>query len=92
MAARKIESRPALLEIAHRNLARWRERNGATPGDAIRAWRKVLRLSWPQVSALMTEQTEDGVRLRSTTPLLDVLTPRERKRIYDAFRMALDRP
>jgi hypothetical protein len=34
----------------------------------------------------MTAQTEEGVRLRSTTPFLDVLTPRERRRLYEAFQ------
>ena len=87
MAARKIEIQPELLEIAHHNLARWRERGSGTPGVVIRAWRKALRLPWPEVSALITEQTEAGVRLRSTTPFIDVLTPRERRRIYEAFRL-----
>ena len=86
LAARKIEAQPELLEVAHRNLARWRERGSATPGAAIRAWRSVLHRTWPEISALMTEQSELGIRLRGTTPFFGVLTPRERKRVYDAFR------
>jgi hypothetical protein len=52
----------------------------------IRAWRKLLRRPWPEIWACMTAQTEEGVRLRSTTPFLDVLTPRERRRLYEAFQ------
>jgi len=89
MVARKIDGNPHLLEIAHLALARWRECGSATPDTAIRAWRKVLRLPWPEIAALMTEQSDAGVCLRSTTPLLDVLTPRERKKICDAFRVVL---
>ncbi|MGH8204738.1 MAG: hypothetical protein ACREST_09030 [Steroidobacteraceae bacterium] len=92
MAARKIDGQPQLLEIARSNLARWRERNNGTPGAAIRAWRRVLRLPWPEIAASMTEQSENGVRLRSTTPFLDVLTRRERKLVYDAFRVVKINP
>jgi hypothetical protein len=87
MVARKIDDKPRLLETAHQNLARWRKRDSGTSGVAIRAWCKALRLPWPELAALMTEQSGDGVRLRSTTPFLDVLTPREQKRVYDAFRV-----
>jgi hypothetical protein len=91
MVARKIENHPELLERAHRTLARWRERVSGVPGAAIRAWSQALRLPWPEFATLMTEQSENGVRLRSMTPLLDVLTARERKRVYDAFRVVKGR-
>jgi hypothetical protein len=87
MVARKIDAQPGLLDIAHQSLVRWRERDSGTPGEAIRTWRKALRLAWPEISALMTEQSERAVRLRSTTPFLGVLTPRERRRVYKAFRV-----
>lgn len=87
MVARKIETQPSLLARAHANLARWRERGSGASGAAIRAWSKVLRMPWPEIAALMTEQSENGLRLRSTTPFLGVLSSRERKRICDAFRL-----
>jgi hypothetical protein len=87
MVARKIETQPSLLAHAHANLTRWLERGSGAPGAAIRAWSKVLRLPWPEIAALMTEQSEIGLRLRSMTPFRGVLSPRERKRICDAFRL-----
>lgn len=83
--ARKIEHNPALLEIAHRNLARWRERSSGATGAAIREWRQVLRQPWPAIASLLTEQSEAAVQLRQTTPFVGVLSRRERTRLYAAF-------
>lgn len=52
----------------------------------------MLRLPWPEIAALMTEQSENGVRLRGTTPFLEVLTLRERRRVCDAFRVVKGKP
>lgn len=86
VAARKIEADPRLLEALHRRLSQWCKRNSGVPGEARRAWRKLLRLPWPEMAARMTEQSEAGLRLRSFTPIADVLKPRERRLVYDAFR------
>lgn len=86
LAARKIEDDPDLLEVAHRRLASWRQRGSGQAGDVIRQWRKVLARPWPEIAALMTEQSEAAVRLRHTTPFTGVLTPRERQRLHAAFR------
>lgn len=67
-------------------MATWRERGSGTPGVAIRAWRKALRLPWPDLMNLMTEQSEKAVALRSLTPFVNVLTQPERRRVYDGFR------
>jgi hypothetical protein len=34
----------------------------------------------------VTEQSENAARLRQSSPFAGVLSPAERKRIYDAFR------
>lgn len=85
--AKKIERNPALLEIAHQNLARWQERGSGAEGAGITAWRQVLRRSWPAIASLLTEQSEAAVRLRQTTPFVGVLSRRERDRVYAAFRI-----
>jgi hypothetical protein len=89
MAAEKIRLKPALLEIVFRSFARWQERDRCVPGESIRAWRKLLRLPWPQIAARLTEQSPRGVKLRRTAPLFGVLTAHERKRICAAFRQGL---
>lgn len=47
-------------------------------GSAIRDWRKVLRLTWPEIAALMTEQSASGVQLRRATPESSYPTPTSR--------------
>ena len=86
-AALKIDCNPALLETARRTLERWRERGSGAAGSWKRAWGLVLDLPWPTVAARMTEQSERGVQLRQATPFMAVLTARERRKIYDAFRV-----
>jgi CBS domain containing-hemolysin-like protein len=54
----------------------------------VRLWRAVLRQPWPRIAALLTEQSERGVRLRSVTPFFGVLTAMERQMIFRAFRLA----
>jgi hypothetical protein len=85
MAVEKIERDNALLGIVHRNFQRWQQRDSGVPGGPIRAWRKLLRLSWPQIAARLTEQSPQGLRLRAMTPLFGVLSARERRRIAGAF-------
>jgi hypothetical protein len=85
MAAHKISVDIALLDIVHRNFERWQQRDSGVPGAPVRAWRKLLRLPWPEIAARLTEQSPQGLRLRAMTPLFGVLTARERRSIASAF-------
>ena len=87
LIAQKIDRDPGLLEMARRNLARWRQRTapGHRPGWMV-TWSALLRRPWPEIAARLTALTEDGARLRQSTPFAGVLTPTERRRIHDAFR------
>jgi hypothetical protein len=86
LVARKIAADPSLLDVARRNLARWRRNaRGAAP-KYLDEWDDILGLPWPRVAALLTEQSERAVRLRQSSPFAGVLTPAERRRIYEAFR------
>lgn len=83
---RKIEREPKLLGIARRNLERWAERHAGTPPLWMKEWRAILKRPWLQIASLLTEQSENAARLRQSTPFAGVLTSRERRRIYEAFR------
>ena len=86
MIAEKINRDLSLLDIVYRSFRRWQDKSRAVPGDALRMWRAALRLPWPQIAALLTEQSERGVKLRSTAPFFGILSARERERIFAAFR------
>jgi hypothetical protein len=86
LIARKIEEQPSLLRIARRNIAAWSRAAGQKVPHYLVEWRRILKRPWPQIAALVTEQSENAARLRQSSPFAGVLSPAERKRIYDAFR------
>lgn len=84
--AQKINSDPTLLNVAKRNLQAWSAKHVDNPPRYLAEWRRILGRPWPEIAALITEQNEDAVRLRQSSPFAGVLTPAERKVVYDAFR------
>ena len=83
---RKITRDPELLRIPERNLERWRARSlGPTP-ICLDEWSRLLRKPWAEVAEFIVSDSEDAIRLRQSSPFAGILTPTERKRIYDAFR------
>lgn len=86
LIARKIMAEPSLIGIAHRNIEAWRRKTAGAEPEYLAEWQRILALPVPQLAALITEQSENAVRLRQSSPFAGILTAAERKRIYDAFR------
>jgi hypothetical protein len=84
--AAKIERDNEVLSVARRNLERWGTRWKESPPAWLAEWRKILRRPWKEIASIITETSENATRLRQSSPFAGVLTPFERKRIYDAFR------
>jgi hypothetical protein len=85
LIARRIAARPALLQVARRNLAAWRARYGGIAPRALDEWRSILERPWPEIAALITDPGEPAARLRQSSPFAGVLTAAERRRVYEAF-------
>jgi hypothetical protein len=85
LIARKIARAPGLLDIARRNLDRWRAARGTEP-PALAEWRAILARPWREVAAVLTDPGEEATRLRQSSPFAGVLSAAERRRIYEAFR------
>lgn len=84
--ARKIERDPKLLQIARSNVERWStQRNDERP-TWLNEWRELLNQPWENIAALITEPSENGARLRQSSPFAGILTNQERWRIHEAFR------
>lgn len=83
---RKIERDPRLLEIANRNLESWSARSPDELPVWLTEWRELLQRPWPELAAILTEPSEDGARLRQSSPFAGILADAERARIYEAFR------
>lgn len=86
LAARRIAKDPRLLGRARDTLVRWLERYGERPPAALLEWKALLERPWGEVAARATALTEDGARLRQSSPLATLLAEDERRRVYDAFR------
>jgi hypothetical protein len=86
LIAQKIGRDPRLLDVARRNLAAWLARYGDNPPRALEEWQAILARPWPEVAALITDPGEAAARLRQSSPFAGVLTPSERRRVYEAFR------
>src|SRR6266704_4329453 len=86
LIARKIEADRRLLAAARRNLEKWIARHGDAVPRALEEWCEILDRPWPEIAALITDADEPAVRLRQSSPFAGVLTPGERRRVYEAFR------
>jgi len=87
LVARKIGSDRRVLDAARHRLATWIERYGeGAPPRALGEWREILERPWPEIAALITDAGESAIRLRQSSPFAGVLTPSERRRVYEAFR------
>jgi hypothetical protein len=86
LIARKLARSPGLLAIARENLRRWGERWGDDTPVWLEEWQAIVKRPWREVAAFITEMSPRATRLRQSSPFAGVLTPQERKRIYDAFR------
>jgi hypothetical protein len=83
----KIERDPKLLDIPRNNLQRWNARWEKNEVPAwYEQWCAIMNRSWPEIAAIITEPSEEGARLRQSSPFAGVLSAEQRKRIYEAFR------
>lgn len=86
LAARRIAADPRLLARARSTVARWLERHGGRPPPALVEWRDLLEQPPRVVAARATELSEEGARLRQSSPLATLLSEAERRRVHAAFR------
>jgi hypothetical protein len=72
---------------ARLNLCRWMEGGGFGDGErqALEEWRGIIDSSdVARLIEIITAQSDEGQRLRSSTPFIGVLTPAERLEILAA--------
>jgi hypothetical protein len=84
--AGKIDADPKRkgLDLARSVCERWLARQSG--GPAVREWREILKRPWSQVRRVLLDESEEGQRLRQSTPFCGILTPKERWDIYRTFR------
>jgi hypothetical protein len=86
--AERLRAEPeAVLERARRNLNRWTEGDAFGEGDqaSLEEWREILdEADVDRLIEIMIETTDEGQRLRSSSPFVGALSPEERLEILAA--------
>ena len=81
--AKKLMQNPELLQKAKDNIKRWRMQGVEV--SAFKEWENIIDSGLNNVIRIITANTEESARLRQSTPFTGILTPKERKDIYESF-------
>ncbi len=80
VAERLRQDAKTVLQIARNNLNRWLKKN---ENSALLEWRKILETHTPEeIIKIISQDTEEGQRLRSSSPFAGVLSDAERDKIW----------
>ena len=86
--ADRLRAEPeAVLERARRNLHRWTEGDAFGPGElaSLEEWQRILgEADVDRLVEIITDTSDEGQRLRSSSPFVGVLSPEERLEILAA--------
>ena len=82
VVARRLSSNPRLLSQAQSNLNNWLSKNSTIA--AWLEWRKILETSsLEKILEIITAETDEGQRLRSSSPFVGLITAAERRQIIE---------
>jgi hypothetical protein len=86
--ADRLRAEPAaVMEHARRNLDRWMEGDAFSTGEqaSLEEWRRILgEADVDRLIEIITDASDEGQRLRSSSPFVGVLSPEERLEILTA--------
>jgi hypothetical protein len=86
--AERLRAEPeAVLERARRNLHRWAEGDAFGPGEraSLEEWHLILgEADVDRLIEIMTNLSDEGQRMRSSSPFVGALSPEERLEILAA--------
>ncbi len=85
--AKRLAREPErVLSIARSNLARWLKAHerGSAEARCLEEWEQLLATrAVAQIIAIITQDSDEGQRLRSSTPFAGILTLQERKELRE---------
>lgn len=86
IAERLRDDPDSVIGIARANLRRWLSSEAFSEGSGRRAlleWVEILDTrTYDEIIAILTEETDEGQRLRSSTPFPGILTKQERDVVW----------
>lgn len=84
----KIQKQPKLMKIARENLRHWKKIRRPWP-PALREWEQILEEhSTKDVLEILTQDTDEGQRLRQSDPFVGILTEEERMWFLENYEPA----
>jgi hypothetical protein len=76
--AEKIRAQPALMAVPRRVLAGWKKNSRPWPA-CFREWERILaKHPTERVLEILTQDNDEGQRLRQSDPFIGILTDQER--------------
>ena len=79
VAIKRLDEKPALVELALQTLARWQTQRGSSASDPyMREWQALLHADLRQLQTRVCADDDHAATLRNTSPLGFVLTAAER--------------
>ena len=86
--AEGLDHHPEWLELAKNNLRRWRSHNANAPSllRCYDEWEEILQLPVVEIRAVLTDESDNGQRLRQSSPFAGVLSPQEVWRLKSEAR------
>ncbi len=85
VAERLRQDTKDVLQIARNNLNRWLASESFAGNErfALLEWQEILETHTPEeIIKIISQDTDEGQRLRSSSPFVGVLTEAERERIW----------
>ncbi len=85
VAEKMLADEAEVLRIARENLGRWLKSESFAGGEnsALLEWQTILENSTPEeIRKIITQDTDEGQRLRSSSPFAGVLSEAEREKIW----------
>ena len=82
LAAARIDADPTLIGLAHEHLERACQVRGWLTRAQTEWLRLLLRYPWPEVRAILVQETDDGQRLRGSSPFMGFASDAERHEIH----------
>ena len=77
LISERVRKQPRLLDIARDNVARWQKRPAAGSTYLVE-WERILASGMENSLSAATEESENGDRLRQSSPFAGLISPRER--------------
>ncbi|MCI0660813.1 MAG: hypothetical protein L0220_07040 [Acidobacteria bacterium] len=84
VAARLVLSQQSVLAQANDNLKRWLEVHalGSDPAQSLKEWQELIdRCNTDELIRIMTEDSDEGQRLRQSSPFAGILSDQEREEL-----------